>query len=413
MRDDQSPSKRGKNMDGFFSVDLGAFRCAAVGGLNSAVAHLVMARGSSRDNCTTQWSVNSIEQRTGISRPNANKAVNDLLQRGIWKRTRLGKHPIYESVSGDKIPGGPFTLEEREGLDEIRSRSVLSAASMSTARMLIARGLANELPQDGSRRSFELDEVAIRALVEPKAVWLPNALIEGAANETAPLELIRQTRNLFALRLMIELYAIQFLPHFGGAPHDLLKVTFERVKVGEQGSFVVWGFRPTSAVVGWDVAKHFMLGLKLEHPDGRLLDLGWREVWRSLEQLTQLGIIEKVGMLLDGRNADAEIIHPYAVLGGEAAERVLADAARKAAQTMVTQGQHNWADDEGYARYMVPVQKHVTGATMVEIFRLKYRPHTTATATWYATMQQEAADYLSRYLAISEGRAAIPKAASG
>ena len=29
---------------GFFAMDRGAFRCAAVGGLNVAVAHLVMAR---------------------------------------------------------------------------------------------------------------------------------------------------------------------------------------------------------------------------------------------------------------------------------------------------------------------------------------------------------------------------------
>jgi hypothetical protein len=45
---------------GFFSIDRGAFRCAAVGGLNSAVAYLVMARGTGPDNRTTQWSVNAI-----------------------------------------------------------------------------------------------------------------------------------------------------------------------------------------------------------------------------------------------------------------------------------------------------------------------------------------------------------------
>jgi hypothetical protein len=49
------PGKR-KNA-GFFSIDRGAFRCVAVGGLNSAIAHLVMARGNGRDNRTTQWRV--------------------------------------------------------------------------------------------------------------------------------------------------------------------------------------------------------------------------------------------------------------------------------------------------------------------------------------------------------------------
>src|SRR5215470_19294508 len=64
---------------GFFAIDRGAFRCAAVGGLNAAVTHLVIARGTGPDNRTTQWSVHSIEQRTGISRPNADKAVKGLL----------------------------------------------------------------------------------------------------------------------------------------------------------------------------------------------------------------------------------------------------------------------------------------------------------------------------------------------
>ena len=80
-------------------------------------------------------------------------------------------------------------------------------------------------------------------MAEPLAVWLPNSLIDGAADEVPPIELIRQTRDQAALRLLIELYAAQFLPSFGGVPRDLLKGVFDRAKVGEQGPFVVWGFR--------------------------------------------------------------------------------------------------------------------------------------------------------------------------
>ena len=101
---------------GFFAIDRGAFRCAAVGGLNAAVAHLVMARGTGPDNRTTQWSVHSIEQRTGISRPNAAKAVKDLLDRGIWQKIRDGRHPIYEAVCGYQISGGPFTAHEQAAI---------------------------------------------------------------------------------------------------------------------------------------------------------------------------------------------------------------------------------------------------------------------------------------------------------
>jgi len=102
-----------KKSEGFFSIDRGAFRCAAVGGLNSAIANLILARGTGPDNVTTQWSVNAIEQRTGISRPNADKAVKDLLARGIWKKTRDGLHPIYEAVPGNQVPGGPSLPRNR------------------------------------------------------------------------------------------------------------------------------------------------------------------------------------------------------------------------------------------------------------------------------------------------------------
>jgi hypothetical protein len=68
MSDDAAEANPTRVSGGFFAIDRGAFRCAAVDGLNAAVAHLVMARGTGPDNRTTQWSVHSIEQRTGISR---------------------------------------------------------------------------------------------------------------------------------------------------------------------------------------------------------------------------------------------------------------------------------------------------------------------------------------------------------
>ena len=410
MSDDRGPDKRPKGDSGFFSVDLGAFRCAATCGLNAAIAHLILARGTGRDNRISQWSVNAIEQRTGISRPNANKALSLLLDRGIWRKTRGGKHPIYEAVPGDQIPNGAFTPEQQLVLGQIRSGDPL--LDIATADMLVARRLAIELQQVNSQRSFELDESAIAELVERKAVWLPNALIDGAADEVAPVELIRETRNLFALQMIIELYAIQFLPHFGGAPHEMIKVQFERKAIREQGPFTVWGFRPKGTLVDWDIAKHFMCGFKTERPDGKLRDAGWNKMQRALGVLTELGLVEKVGMLMDGRDADAEIIHPYGVQGGEAPERDLTAVARKAAKTMLPESHQNWAEGEGYSNYMVPVRKHITGVTMIEIFRLKYRPHTKATAAWYAKMLQTAADWICRYRIIAEAGEPVRRAAS-
>src|SRR5215470_5625611 len=137
-----------------------AFRCAAVGGLNAAVTHLVMARGTGPDNRTTQWSVHSIEQRTGISRPNAAKAVNDLLNRGIWKKIRDGQHPIYEAMPGDRIAGGPFTADEQAAIAALRDGNAVPYDSKSAIEALKARGIIRESVGDRRSRSFELDAVA-------------------------------------------------------------------------------------------------------------------------------------------------------------------------------------------------------------------------------------------------------------
>jgi hypothetical protein len=404
------PKKLTTKPQGFFAVDRGAFRCAAAGGLNPALAHLVMARGTGRDNCTTQWSVHAIVQRTGISRPNAAKAVAYLLYRGIWKRVRDGKHPIYEVVAGHQIPGGSFTEQEQQAVAACRDGRALSHKLKAVGDTLIIRGLAKQ-KQRGSR-IFELDEAAINSLTEPMAVWLPNTLVDGAADEVPPLELIRQTRSASALRLLIELYAVQFLPIYGGVPRDMVQVQFERAEIGQQGPFVVWGFKPKH----WkSKAKHMTCSDKFacqffsestRQIDGRRLDAGWdASFWSAVNTLKDVGLIEQVGLLLDGDDAEAEIIHPYAIDVGEPAERELTDAAVKAARAMITQGQLSWAIKEGYYPRLVPVPRHIA-VTMVEVIRLKYRPHTKATAAWYAQMCQMTGEYLCRYRALGENEIA-------
>jgi DNA-binding transcriptional ArsR family regulator len=402
-RDSLEQEKRTVKSLGFFAVDRGAFRCAAIGGLNSAVAHLIMARGTGRDNRTTQWSVHSIEQRTGISRPNASKAIKDLLDRGIWKKIREGQHPIYEAVPGNQVPGGPFTADEQAAIAAIRDGKDVPYESNDAVKALAARGIVEQMPSSRRRRAlYKLDNAAIVALTEPLAVWLPNTLIDGASNEVPPIELIRQTRSLPALRLLIELYAVQFLPNYGGVPRELLKVVFERAKVGEQGPFVVWGFRSKHMTTGGGLARPFLTGQFTTRDDGTRLDAGWdASFWPAVNTLLDLGLVERVGMLLDGDDNEAEIIHPYAIRDGEPAERELAAAAELAAQKMVTEGQLAWSQEEGY--HLVPVLKHIANATVVEVFRLKYRPHTTATAAWYALMQHTAAEYLDHYQAMIKG----------
>ena len=138
----------------------------------------------------------------------------------------------------------------------------------------------------------------------------------------------RLRARLPALQLLVELYAAQFLPNYDGVPRHLLNVAFDRAKVGEQGPFVVWGFRSEHITAGIGLYRPFMTGQITTHDDGTRHDAGFDAAfWPAVHTLENLGLVEKVGMLLDGDDTDGEIIHPYAMLGGDPAERELAHAA--------------------------------------------------------------------------------------
>jgi hypothetical protein len=70
---------------------------------------------------------------------------------------------------------------------------------------------------------------------------------------------------------------------------------------------------------------------------------------------------------------------------------------------MVTDGQRGWAGQNGY-KWLIPVRRHIANATFIEVYRLKYRPQTAATAAWYALMQQTTAQYLDHYRAMLKDR---------
>lgn len=75
---------------------------------------------------------------------------------------------------------------------------------------------------------------------------------------------------------------------------------------------------------------------------------GWDTVfWPAVDSIAGLGLVERVGMLLDGDDAEGEIIHPYGIRGGESAERDLADAARAAAESTISGNQLGFAKGIG------------------------------------------------------------------
>ncbi len=171
---------------------------------------------------------------------------------------------------------------------------------------------------------------------------MPNTLIDGAAGETAPVELTRQTQKPATLRLLIDLYHAQTLASDGGIHWRSIQQQFTRHKIGQRGSFVVYGFEPGETAVWPDkpFVRPYLTG-EMETIAGsdRTRDRGMSTFWVAWEQLVRLGLVELVGHLVEANNDTADIIHPYAIGNGETSERLVAHAAHEAGRAMLTEGQ--------------------------------------------------------------------------
>jgi DNA-binding MarR family transcriptional regulator len=101
--------ERGTGLRGngdFFAIDRRVWAHVCNLGLTPAIAYLVMARGSGRDNRTTAWSVNAIEKYTGIGRPRAKMAIKILEEKGIVRGDHTNQtKPRYSLTPAHEIPG--------------------------------------------------------------------------------------------------------------------------------------------------------------------------------------------------------------------------------------------------------------------------------------------------------------------
>lgn len=213
----------------FFAVDRRAWARVCTLGLNPAVSYLVLARGSGPDQRTTSWSVNAIEDRTNIARRRARKAIDSLVHAGLVRITKGGTRPSYYILPAHEVPSCEGYLPP--DLDPIEQRVFDQIAAgqnwlsdkggkewgyrnpRTVASGLVRKGRALDLGQNRYAAIHYDPETASK----PDWIWLPNSLIDGAgANVAPPVELVRQTLNGAALRLLIDLYHAHELASDGG-----------------------------------------------------------------------------------------------------------------------------------------------------------------------------------------------------
>jgi hypothetical protein len=332
----------------FFAIDRSVWLKVCAAGLNPAVAYLVLSRFSDRANRVTAASVNAIERHTNISRGRARDAIRKLVDAGIIAQSARGSRPSY-----DLRPGVP-------------------------------PGLAS-------------------------SIWLPNSLVTGAAEEIAPVELVRQTQDVMTLRLLVDLYDAQNLREDGGINRAVTYQKFSRKRVGQRGQFVVWGFSDGTTTVCWRTeitrCHHRTKLTAAEREAGENVGVDW---FARFGNLTRLGLVEWVPYLFEGEGDEAERLHPCGTYGGNAQsiEGRIGAAAEAAARALLTPEQEEWADADGLI--LVPVFAHLVNATVIGVARLRYLPRTSLTAAWFGDDESRGTKWLRHYntieMAIREGQ---------
>lgn len=388
----------------FFAIDRRSWAKACALGLNEAVAYLVLACFSQRDNTTTAASVHAVETYTGIARGRAGAAIEGLIGRGLVRRLRDGTRPLYALIpfaDAQRARENTELLEhERTIVERIRTGDELNGRS--------ERGYARSLAERGW-----LEERAGRffaaGIAGPEWIWLPNTMVTGAASEAPPVELLRQTRDVMTLRLFVDFYFAQNLREDGGISRRILWRRYERERLGERAQYTVWGFRRPGTWVDWNspVTKPHRREPTPEEKAANKTPAV--DFFARLTVLETLHLVDWVPYLFEGDDAPAEPMFPCGLLGGDGIEDRIGLAVYRAGTSLLTPQQAAWTQGEGY--WPVPVAKHIAKAQMFGIARLRYRPRTKLTAAWYAELQAALERWVPTFEAIAAGKVDAARAA--
>ncbi|OBZ96739.1 hypothetical protein ADU59_03085 [Pararhizobium polonicum] len=307
----------------YFAVDRRAWRAACGLGMNEAVAYLVIAAGTGADQRTSGWSATAIEKYTGIHHRRAAAAISVLQGAGLATVEKRGKLRRYLLVPVDQVA------------------TIVGVTA-------------------GKTRSKDACRSALDQLANPEWIWLPNSLVEGAGNETPPVKLLRQTQDLNALRLFVDLYYHHDLAGSGGVEWRKgigIRQLYERKPIGEHGIYKIWGFQPSTTQTFRDVPYWF------------------EGFWAAWDILRDAGLVEFVAHLVESDGADAEIVHPLPWGNGEKEEIAITIAALEAGRAMAP----FFSDDR---TLLVPVSRLRPNVQLIGVARMKYRPQTARTAEW-------------------------------
>lgn len=360
--------------------------------INMAVAYLCVATGTGGGNRTSFWSAQAIEKYTGLHNSRAKKVLDELIAAGFMCRDKESSRtrPRYEfqdySNVLESIQYALAAPHEAVVITRVCKGQKLSKSDRVIAERLRTQGLLWRA-LDG----FTAKPPSVDLAVE--LIWLPNSLVIGTPHgEAPPVKRLRSYGDLWALRLLIDLYQAQNLSADGGISRSVLRYEYEKKRYGQRGRHVIWGF---TAKQGWATSHPCTRTFWDRKATEKLSD---NPIFPTLQVLLDMGLVRIVPHLVENSSNDCEIIHALGSAGvGEEVEQELGKAAEEAARYLLNEQQLHRADNVVGVEMLVPVWQTQADVQVVGVYRLTYRPQTRLTADWYRRMNERATEWLENY----------------
>jgi hypothetical protein len=387
---------------GFFHIDRRVWKMlCGRDDMHQAAAYLTVAAGTGRGNKISKWSAQAVETYTGLHSSRAKVAITELVKGGYLSHAEEHRRtvPIYHLESFDRVheiahagaaAGGDYAYTVAK--KAVRDGITRDKGTLKWIAPLLLSGLIWEKGGKYTLKPEAQEEVS-------ELIWLPNTIVTGtSAQEPSPLKRLRQSGDLWALRLLIDLYHAQNLSADGGISREAFRGNYTRKQYGQRGRHIVWGFTRTDGPNSSWASSHpateaFWQAATIT---GKY-ETEKNKTWPAMQTLTRMGLVTCVPHLVENSAANCEPIHGCAWDGsGELVERQLAQVANNAGEYIIGEQRLYTATTEG-AEILVPVWDTQPDVQMAGIYRLTYRPQTSLTSDWLRRVNEGAFEWQTHY----------------
>jgi hypothetical protein len=218
--------------------------------------------------------------------------------------------------------------------------------------------------------------------------------------ESSPVRRLRATGDLWALRLLVDLYHAQNLSADGGISRGVLRASYTKKRYGQRGRHIIWGFFEVGNPTAADQPATECFWQFASQPGKYVAEKN--TIWTALLTLISMGRLTCIPYLVENSLDDCELIHGCAWDGyGEWPEVELARLANRAGVEMIGESRERIANSDG-VKILVPAWDTQPEVQLAGIYRLTYRPKTKLTEDWMRRMNETAQAWRVRYESVIE-----------